>query len=563
MRSVAARGSLVGGVMWTTWAGLILLSLLGWFVGRGTLQVLKGEPGNTHLYRNAADHYAHTDNRRIDSIRTDMEPAVNTVSATSILQETASMGRLDVGASSVQTHDEAADSVEAVHKASSEGGATDMSAATVGHGPRKGSVDSHSTMVGSCCQSSSEAGTTHTDVLPLPSSTSPHCRFMLPSSVLLHNPPRVRGQLEPCLAVDVCLDTSNNDADSNNAPRLLPPETQPVVSHGNHGNQNNRLDYSIIINVYNHEATIERVLLNVLKLTAGNRYEIILFFDGCTDDSLENVRRLLARYLGGWDLCRSPTRMSDPTIECRVLPQGASTVWMPQRIRLIVQPANNSVYETSANNIAMRAATGRYLVLMQDDMYLSEAGWNERLGAAPQQYDDIVSVSAMCAHTLHPLGQDKVGPCGRMASFAKTATQKGKAAASLHLASHITIRPTSNRGPLLLDADKVKSLGYLDEWNYHMMNDDHDFHCRAALDRQWVTGFVSVGFHTNVAEGGVRVNRKRTKPAYERHFIAARKKRYNKKDCFRARKKEYIRAVQNGSVVVSGERPLRKYATPS
>ena len=47
------------------------------------------------------------------------------------------------------------------------------------------------------------------------------------------------------------------------------------------------------------------------------------------------------------------------------------------------------------------------------------------------------------------------------------------------LARTVSIRQTSNRGPLLVVAAKVKQLGYLDELNYMLANDDHDLHCRA------------------------------------------------------------------------------------
>ena len=36
----------------------------------------------------------------------------------------------------------------------------------------------------------------------------------------------------------------------------------------------------------------------------------------------------------------------------------------------------------------------------------------------------------------------------------------------------------STAGPLLIDAAKALQLGYLDEYNIRMFNDDHDFHCR-------------------------------------------------------------------------------------
>jgi len=76
------------------------------------------------------------------------------------------------------------------------------------------------------------------------------------------------------------------------------------------------------------------------------------------------------------------------------------------------------------------------------------------------------------------------------------------------LAPVVSIRQTSNRGPLPLVYSKAKQLGYLDELNCMLTNDDHvDFHCRAFLGKGWVTGHILARFFTNLKEGGVRLSR--------------------------------------------------------
>jgi glycosyltransferase involved in cell wall biosynthesis len=371
---------------------------------------------------------------------------------------------------------------------------------------------------------------------------------MQPHTVLLFSPPMVRAQRPPCLELDLWFgDASSTTAGATSSTRAVRPHPPPTRTA--------RPEFSLVVNVFNHASTIERVLRQALKLTT-EAAELIVFFDGCTDRSVEVANALIERYARGWPACKSDAEAADPRTECTA--RAGDTVKATARsrvdlghVRFIVQPANNSVFETSGNNIAMRAAVGKYIVIMQDDMYLTEYGWNTRLAAAPRQYSDVLSVSAMCAHTLHPLGADKVGPCGALAAHAR---RMSTASAATRNTFHL--RPTSNRGPLLIDADKLAEIGYLDEWNYRIFNDDHDLHCRAALDRGWVTGHVPIGFTLNLSEGGVRINKKRQKPAYEIEFIAARNARYNRRDCFRARKKEYIEAVKNGSVVTSGARPL-------
>ena len=90
---------------------------------------------------------------------------------------------------------------------------------------------------------------------------------------------------------------------------------------------------------------------------------------------------------------------------------------------------------------------------------------------------------------------------------ALTCARAARTCAGDPLASVVSIRQTSNRGPLLLVHSKAKQLGYLDELNYMLANDDHDFHCRAFLEKGWVTGHIWVRFFTNLKEGGVRLSR--------------------------------------------------------
>jgi hypothetical protein len=70
---------------------------------------------------------------------------------------------------------------------------------------------------------------------------------MLPSSVLLHDPQPVRGQLPPCLDLDLWTERGGRDSRGE--------ERRPDI------------EFSLIVNVFNHEKTIARVLRQVLKLT--------------------------------------------------------------------------------------------------------------------------------------------------------------------------------------------------------------------------------------------------------------------------------------------------------
>ena len=101
-----------------------------------------------------------------------------------------------------------------------------------------------------------------------------------------------------------------------------------------------KVNHSIILTVHNKGWLIDKVIQNIYKNTVGS-YELIVILDGCTDNSeevvLENVHR-------------------DATI---------------------LYAAN--VFETTANNIGLRRATGEKVIIVQDDMVITEEAWNKRL----------------------------------------------------------------------------------------------------------------------------------------------------------------------------------------
>ena len=94
-----------------------------------------------------------------------------------------------------------------------------------------------------------------------------------------------------------------------------------------------KVNHSIILTVHNKGWLIDKVIQNIYKNTVGS-YELIVILDGCTDNSeevvLENVNR-------------------DATI---------------------LYAAN--VFETTANNIGLRRATGEKVIIVQDDMVITE-----------------------------------------------------------------------------------------------------------------------------------------------------------------------------------------------
>jgi hypothetical protein len=69
------------------------------------------------------------------------------------------------------------------------------------------------------------------------------------------------------------------------------------------------------------------------------------------------------------------------------------------------------------------------------------------------------------------------------------------------------IYETCNRGPLLLDREKLRELGYLDERNYFLDYSDHDLFARAYAYKQWICGYRPIEFSSPIANGTTRKER--------------------------------------------------------
>ena len=100
---------------------------------------------------------------------------------------------------------------------------------------------------------------------------------------------------------------------------------------------------SIILTVHNKAWLVDRVVRSISKYTQGS-YELILVFDGCTDDSESIARKTL----------------NDINISAKIL-------------------HTPDVFETMANNAGIKVATGDHIIIVQDDMVINEDGWNKRL----------------------------------------------------------------------------------------------------------------------------------------------------------------------------------------
>ncbi|KAI9034089.1 nucleotide-diphospho-sugar transferase [Hyaloraphidium curvatum] len=163
-----------------------------------------------------------------------------------------------------------------------------------------------------------------------------------------------------------------------------------------------------------------------------------------------------------------------------------------RRAAVLLSPT--PVFETASNNLGLRAARGQLAVLFQDDIFMRTKGFDAILALPFQLWDDVAVVSGRCAHGLR--GGHYVGRCGVDVNLPLSMGPADRA--KFH------VRDTVNRGPYALRTDRARELGFFDELNFHLGDDDHDLACRAYATRGWVAGSVAIDFDSPLALGATR-----------------------------------------------------------
>ena len=241
---------------------------------------------------------------------------------------------------------------------------------------------------------------------------------------------------------------------------------------------NNSIKHSLILTVHNKEWLIDRVVKGICNNTVGD-YELIFVFDGCSDNSQE--------------------------VALKALKKGVDH-------KVLTAP---DVFETKANNIGLREATGDLAIIIQDDMVIEEKGWNRRMQKPFLKFDDVFAVTARTAHNyvFNPNSQHvnmeedlDTGWCDILRSC-------DEADKSNTPRDTFAIRSTVNRGPLMIDLDDLKKLNYLDEEYSPQDMDDHDLMYRAWKQLKKVCGCYWIDMRSDTEWGGTRAASGGTEPA--------------------------------------------------
>ena len=134
----------------------------------------------------------------------------------------------------------------------------------------------------------------------------------------------------------------------------------------------------------------------------------------------------------------------------------------------------DDVFETKANNIGLKSATGEYVIIVQDDMVIKEKGWNIRMRKPFEAFDDVFAVTARTAHNYTRgagthLGQEDKDNC--WCDIVEPCDEANRSNTPRDI---FAVRGTVNRGPLMINRADLVKMDYLDEAFSPQDMDDHD-----------------------------------------------------------------------------------------
>jgi glycosyltransferase involved in cell wall biosynthesis len=225
-------------------------------------------------------------------------------------------------------------------------------------------------------------------------------------------------------------------------------------------------EFSIILPVHNQENIIIAVLNGIVTNTLGI-YEFIIILDACYDNTDAIVKDWFNNF-------KQTTNI----------------------MRVVIFKTEYPLFETKCDNIGFKNSNGKYLLEIQADMIMTELGYNIHLQKPFKILNNVIAVSGRCCHNIKD--NDGFGKLG--GDIIKNVTDLPRNINK----NTFYVAESCNRGPLLLDADKLKQLDYLDEINYFQDNSDHDLMVRAYYNYKWICGYVPIDYKTDLSWGITR-----------------------------------------------------------
>jgi glycosyltransferase involved in cell wall biosynthesis len=226
---------------------------------------------------------------------------------------------------------------------------------------------------------------------------------------------------------------------------------------------------SIVMPIHNQQNIIGSVIESINKNTFFE-FELILIFDGCTDNSKQN--------------CLEKIQLVENLCKVTVLTN------------------ESGIFETSCDNQGFMLSRSGLIIEIQADMIITTKNFDLLLSKPLLQYPDLIAVSGRCCHRL--TDDTGIGKLGRLAELPHQTKET-----NIIFLSH-----TCNRGPLILRKSMLVELNYLDEEHYALGDDEHDLFARAWVQKKWRTAFFPIEYESRLEWGSTRKQRRTSVQQY-------------------------------------------------
>jgi glycosyltransferase involved in cell wall biosynthesis len=225
---------------------------------------------------------------------------------------------------------------------------------------------------------------------------------------------------------------------------------------------------SVIVCIFNKESIIGRIVKSLFNNSSDLVKEYIFVLDGCTDNSPKIIIDMVKN-----------------------IPPNT-------RYKIIY---TDDIFEIRSNNIGIKNATQKYVCIVQDDMEIIEKKWDKRLIQPFLYFNDIFAITSRSALQMDCNGHFfniKEGPVGHNCFKKENYISR----------DIVYINQMVNRGPLMMDLDKVKQLNYLDETLPGLLAaDDHDLCVKAFQKYGWKCGSYWIQYNSPLDWGSTRTGK--------------------------------------------------------
>lgn len=212
-----------------------------------------------------------------------------------------------------------------------------------------------------------------------------------------------------------------------------------IFSSINLGETDLRPTASIILTVHNKEDHIVRLLQTLMTSTRSYpKWDLHVVYDGCTDTSRQTAKEILDK----WPV---------PVYEYET----------------------PDVFEVKANNHGLKKARGKYCIILQDDNFIYETDWLEKMLFWLEEHPKVGILGGLAGVNFFHLDSEPQGVGINRSTFELHRRLDPTTNKKLH--DNVFEADAVMRGPIILRKELLEKHGYLDETYAPFYNDDMDY----------------------------------------------------------------------------------------